>query len=78
MMNWLKRKIEEHNARLTYEDYEEHWTVEAWICGLVSLTMLSIGPLTMIALQEQKPIFAVVGLGLGAFVVWWHFWHILH
>ena len=77
-MNWLKRKIKEHNERLTYIWYEEHWTVTEWICSLVALTMLSVGPLTMIALQEQKPIVALVGFGLGAFVVWWHFWHILN
>lgn len=77
-MNWLRRKIKEHNERLTYVDYEEHWTAGEWICSLILLTALSVVPLTIIALQEQKPIVALCGLGLGAFVVWWHFWHIMN
>jgi hypothetical protein len=77
-MNWLKRKIKEHNERLTYVDYEEHWTTGEWICNLILLTALSVVPLTIIAVQEQKPITALCGLVLGAFVAWWHFWNIMH
>lgn len=77
-MNWLKRKIKEHNERLTYADYEEHWTVGEWIFSLISLTALSIIPQVIIAIQEQKPIVALFGLLLGVFVIWLHFWYILH
>jgi hypothetical protein len=77
-MNWLKKKIDAHNERLTYEDYEEHWTVCGWLCSLVFLTVLSVAPMVVISAQQQKPAVAIVGVGLGAFVVWWHFWHILH
>lgn len=77
-MNWLKRRIKEHNEKLTYTDYEEHWTVGGWLCSLILLTTLSVVPLSIIAVQENKPVAALCGSLLGAFVVWWHFWHILH
>ena len=77
-MDWLKRKIKEHNERLTYVDYEENWTVKGWMCSLIALTVLSIVPLVIIAVQKQQPIIAVGGVCLGAFVVWWHFWHIIN
>ena len=77
-MKWLKETIEKHNNKLTYADYEEHWDVSGWICSLISLTALSVVPLARIAVQEQKPIVGVCGACLGAFVVWWHFWHIMN
>lgn len=77
-MNWLRKTIDEHNKRLTYADYEEHWTVTDWICSLIFLTLVSVVPLIIIALQRQQPVIAVVGCGLGALVVWCHFWNILH
>jgi hypothetical protein len=77
-MNWLKRKIKEHNEKLTYADYEEHWTVGSWLFSLISLTILSVVPLTYMAIQQQKLVVALFGSCLGVFVVWWHFWHILH
>ena len=77
-MEWLRKVIKEHNERLTYTDYEESWTVSGWMCSLVALTLVSVIPLVVISFQEQKPLIAVSGLCLGAFVVWWHFWHIMH
>ena len=31
MIKWLKRKIEIHNAKLDYGNYEEHWEFESWM-----------------------------------------------
>ena len=31
MIKWLKRKIDIHNAKLDYSNYEEHWSFEGWI-----------------------------------------------
>jgi len=77
-MNWLKRKIKEHNDKLNYVGYEEHWTVCGWICSLISLTVLGVMPLVILAIREQAPLVGVLGVGFGIFIVWWHFWHIIH
>lgn len=77
-MNWLKRKIKEHNERLTYVDYEETWVVAEWLCSIISLTLLILIPSIIIAIQDGNPIIALIGLCFSAIIIWWHFWHIMH
>ena len=77
-MNWLRKTIEQHNNKITYVDHEEMWTVKGWICSLIALTTFAAGPCITIAVHKQSLFAAIFGLGFGAFVVWWHFWHITH
>lgn len=77
-MNWLKRKIKEHNDRLTYVDYEETWTVAEWLCSIISLTLLILIPSIIIAIQDGNPIIALIGSCFSVIIIWWHFWYILH
>jgi hypothetical protein len=77
-MNWLKKIIKQHNEKLTYADYEEHWTVSGWLCSLITLTALSTIPFFIISVQKGQPLIGLFGSCFGALIVWWHFWHIMH
>lgn len=76
-MKWLRRKIAEHNAKITYVDQEESWTTRGWVMSLITFTTLVSVPFIIIAACFGK--FGIMSLGLifGAISVAWHFWHLL-
>ena len=77
-MKWLKRKIDAHNKKLTYADYEEHWTIGEWIYSLTTLVSLSMAPFAISAVSNNQLGLIIPGVCISALVVLWHFWSIMH
>ena len=73
-MNWLKKKIDEHNARRTYVDQEEEWTVVDFIFCFIGYT---VSPLVMWVqsgmakgMWDTGFILVPMSIGFGVYLVW--------
>lgn len=76
-MKWLRRKIAEHNAKITYVDQEESWTARGWVISIITFTTLVSIPFVIIAACLGEMTFVTIGVISGILSVVWHFWHLL-
>jgi flagellar biosynthesis protein FliQ len=75
-MLWLKKKIDEHNSKITYVDYEETITESGWITAMVFGVIVSIAAVVYGIKLNCIPLI-IVGLILLIVSVGWHLWYLL-
>lgn len=76
-MSWLERKIEIHNSKITYADYEESWTKPDWILSIIFQALLGIGTIVLGAYRSSNSLI-ILGCIYIIIDIIWHFWHLLY
>lgn len=76
-MNWLRNKINEHNKKLSYIDYEEYWTFGDYITSCIF--HIIILPLISIEIGIYNGVWgcALIGGFYSILMLVWHIWHLI-